>query len=258
MVHPNMATTLAIVCTDAPVTSEALQSLLSAAVDRSYNCISIEGDTSTNDMVVMLANGAAATAATAKSSSEDIPVTFHPSAPLSEQSADFIALKGVLEGFMADMAKLVVRDAEGATKFITIRIRGLASYGAAKHIASVIARSVLVKTGIYGQDPNWVGILAALGYSLIDTQFAAKGIIVPGLTSVSMVDSKNKDEICFLKRGVPAEVDGSKAKNLMAEEDIEVIVNLRDDGKEGNSEEAVYWTSDLTHDFVTMNSDVSS
>ena len=169
---------------------------------------------------------------------------------------------------MADMAKLVVRDGEGATKFITIRIRGSPSYLAAKHIASVIARSVLVKTGIYGKDPKWGGVLAALGYSLIDTQFAGQGIIIPELTYVSFVSVDEDDggtELKFLRQGLPAKVDEAMAKKIMGNEDVKVVVDLRDDDGKAlrrqnvNVEgESVYWTCDLTHDFVTINGDYVS
>lgn len=244
MIHPNMATTLGIICADAPVTPNALQNLLSTAADKSYNCISIEGDTSTNDMVAMLANGAAGGA----------EISFDESA--ASQSDDFIAFRRVLIEFMADMAKLVVRDGEGATKFITIRVRGAPSYPAAKHIASVIARSVLVKTGIYGKDPCWGGVLAALGYSLIDTEFAGRGIIIPELTSVSFVPVHGGAELKFLDKGSLSKVNEAYAKEIMEQEDVEVVINLRDDGKEERKvEEAVYWTCDLTDEFVTINGD---
>jgi glutamate N-acetyltransferase / amino-acid N-acetyltransferase len=250
MIHPNMATTLGIICTDAPVTPAALQQLLSIAADKSYNCISIDGDTSTNDMVAMLANGAAG----------GTEVEFHSSAAsqsAASQSDDFVAFQRTLIEFMADMAKLVVRDGEGASKFITIRVRGSPSYPAAKHIASVIARSVLVKTGVYGKDPNWGGVLAALGYSLVDTQFAGKGIIVPKLTSVSIVPADNGAALKFLDQGSPTKVDEARVKEAMSHEDVEVVVDLRDDGKEAGQdvEEGVYWTCDLTHEFVTINGD---
>jgi glutamate N-acetyltransferase/amino-acid N-acetyltransferase len=242
MIHPNMATTIGIICTDAPVTPIALQQLLSTAADKSYNCISIEGDTSTNDMVGMLANGAAG----------GTEIGFDPSA--ASQSDDFVALQWTLIEFMADMAKLVVRDGEGASKFITIRVRSAPSYASGKHIASVIARSVLVKTG---SNPNWVSVLAALGYSLIDTEFAGKGIIVPELTSISFVSADGSPVLKFLDKGSPAKVDEARARQLMEQEDIEVVVNLRDVGKatKHDIDEAVYWTCDLTHEFVTINGD---
>ncbi|TGO77522.1 hypothetical protein BELL_0103g00170 [Botrytis elliptica] len=244
MIHPNMATTLGIICTDAPITPPALQQLLSTAADKSYNCISIEGDTSTNDMVTMFANGAAAP--------RHSPIDFDTLA--ASQSEDFVAFQKILIEFMADLAKLVVRDGEGATKFITIRVRGAPTYPAGKHIASVIARSVLFKMGVYGKDPNPIGVLAALGYSLMDTDFAGKGIINRELTSVSFVPVDGAEELNFVKRGKLMEVDELRIKELMEKEDVEVVVDLRDDGCE-SGEEAVYWTCDITHEFVTINGD---
>ena len=198
-------------------------------------------------MVAMLANGAAG----------GTSIDFYRSA--AAQSDDFFAFQRTLIDFMADLAKLVVRDGEGATKFITIRVRGSPSYSAAKQIASVIARSVLVKTGIYGKDPSWGTVLAALGYSLIDTEFEGKNIIVPELTSVSFVPVDGGAELKFLDKGSLAKVDEAREKEVMDQEDVEVVVNLRDDAEaaEQHVEEAVYWTCDLTHEFVTMNGDFS-
>ncbi|TGO49981.1 hypothetical protein BOTNAR_0410g00070 [Botryotinia narcissicola] len=244
MIHPNMSTTLGIICTDAPIMPPALQQLLSTAADKSYNCISIEGDTSTNDMVTMFANGAVAPTHS--------PIDFDTLAV--SQSEDFVAFQKILIEFMADFAKLVVRDGEGATKFITIRVRGAPTYPAGKHIASVIARSVLFKMGVYGKDPNPIGVLAALGYSLMDTEFAGKGIINRELTSVSFVPVDGAEELNFVKRGKLMEVDELRIKELMEKEDVEVVVDLRDDGG-GKGEEAVYWTCDITHEFVTINGD---
>ncbi|KAL3421146.1 ArgJ family protein [Phlyctema vagabunda] len=249
MIHPNMATTLGIICTDASITPRALQQVLSTAADKSYNCISIEGDTSTNDMVTMFANGAAVPI-----NSNSI-IDFDPS--IAAQSEDFISFQKMLIEFMADLAKLVVRDGEGATKFITIRVRGAPNYPAGKHIASVIARSVLFKTGIYGKDPNPIGVLAALGYSLMNTEFSGQGIIQPELTSVSFVPVDGSEAISFVKKGKQVKVDEGKVKEMMQQEDVEVVVDLRDDGKKVKDveEEAVYWTCDITHEFVTINGD---
>ncbi|CAD6444154.1 dfa0be5c-e44f-403b-af95-708abb1d74cf [Sclerotinia trifoliorum] len=215
MIHLNMATTLGIICTDAPITPRALQQLLSTAADKSYNCISIEGDTSTNDMVAMLANGAAAP------NNAHFPIDFDSSA--ESQSEDLISFQRMLIEFMADLAKLVVRDGEGATKFITIRVRGAPTYPAGKHIASAIARSVLFKIGVY----------------------------------VSFMPVDGTEELNFVKKGGLVKVDEVRAKKLMEEEDVEVIVDLRDDGRKWreDDEEAVYWTCDITHEFVMINGD---
>ncbi|KAM7192054.1 Arginine biosynthesis protein ArgJ [Naviculisporaceae sp. PSN 640] len=250
MVHPNMATTLGIICTDAPVTPAVLQTALSAAADKSYNSISVDGDTSTNDMVAIFANGAPA------------PPDMVPIGHEVFDSDTYLVFKRVLEDFMVDMAKLVVRDAEGASKFITIRVRGGPPsdiqdwHGAAKRVASVIARSSLVKTAFYGKDPAvWSGIMAALGYSLLDTPFAGQGLIVPEQTSIGFVNQKTGHVQKVLDKGIPVRVDETIAKGLMRTDDVEVVVDLRDGGA-SKIEEVIFWTSDLTHDFVTINAGV--
>jgi glutamate N-acetyltransferase/amino-acid N-acetyltransferase len=137
MIHPNMATLLGIIATDAPVSSAALPSALKYAVDRSFNSITIDGDTSTNDTVALLANGAAG------------------GKEIVESTPDYEAFRTVLTDFATDLAQLVVRDGEGATKFVTIRVVESPSEEIARKIASTIARSPLVKTALYGRDANW-------------------------------------------------------------------------------------------------------
>ncbi len=137
MIHPNMATLLGIMATDAPVSPAVLPSVLKHAVDRSFNSITIDGDTSTNDTVALLANGAAG------------------GQEVVENSADHLVFSTVVTDFAAELAKLIVRDGEGATKFVTIRVVESASEEGARKIASTIARSPLVKTALYGKDANW-------------------------------------------------------------------------------------------------------
>lgn len=137
MIHPNMATLLGVITTDAPVSSAALPSLLKYAVDRSFNSITIDGDTSTNDTITLLANGAAG------------------GKEVAEGSPDYEVFRDVLTDFAAELAQLVVRDGEGATKFVTIRVVESPTEEAARKIASTIARSPLVKTALYGKDANW-------------------------------------------------------------------------------------------------------
>ena len=139
MMHPNMATMLDIVCTDAPVTPATLQQLLVIAVATSFNSISIDGDTFTSDMIALLANGAAGGVA--------INVRELP-------SPDYVALQRTLNTFLTDLAQLVVRDGEGASRFATICVRGAPSSATAQCIAASIARSVLVKTSFAGRMPN--------------------------------------------------------------------------------------------------------
>lgn len=215
MIHPNMATLLGIICTDAPIAPAPLQSLLTAAIDKSFNSISIDGDTSTNDTVALLANGAAG------------------GTPIADSAnPDYAAMQETLTTFAADLAKLVVRDGEGATKFVTIRVTNAASYTDAKRVASTIARSPLVKTALYGKDANWGRVLCATGY--------AEGVesVVPEQTSVSFMPTDGSPELKLLVRGEPEAVDEARAAQILEAEDLEILVKL----SEREGEEAVYWT----------------
>lgn len=228
MIHPNMATLLGIICTDAPVAPSALQPLLTAAVTKSFNSISIDGDTSTNDTVAILANGAAG-----------------GSEISSASSAGYLEFEKVLTDFAADLSQLVVRDGEGATKFVTIKVTNAATYPDAKKVASTIARSPLVKTALYGKDANWGRILCATGY--------AEGVdsVVPTQTSVSFVPTDGSEELKLLVKGEPEKVDEARAAQILEAEDLEILVRL----SETPGEEAVYWTCDFSHEYVTINGD---
>ncbi|KAH0548578.1 hypothetical protein GP486_007877 [Trichoglossum hirsutum] len=227
MIHPNMATLLGILCTDAPVASSALPGLLSHAVERSFNAISVDGDTSTNDTVAILANGAGG----------GPPIT----SPSSPGYAEFL---DILTKFSSSLAQLIIRDGEGATKFVTIRVTNAASFGDAKRIASTIARSPLVKTALYGKDANWGRILCATGY--------ADGVATldPSRTSVSFRPTDGSPELKLLVSGEPECVDEARAAQILEMEDLEIVVDLGVGG-----EEAVYWTCDFSHEYVTINGD---
>lgn len=230
MIHPNMATLLGIICTDAPVAPTALQSMLSNATEKSFNSISIDGDTSTNDTLALLANGAAG--------GQEIT---------SASSSGFKEMQDTLTDFAADLAKLVVRDGEGATKFVTLRIQGANSYPAAKAVASSIARSPLVKTALYGKDANWGRILCATGYTE-----GADDSIVPEQTSVSFIPTDGGSEFKLLVDGEPQNVDEQRAAQILEAEDLEIQVKLSD---RMDGEEAVFWTCDFSHEYVTINAD---
>ena len=152
MIHPNMATLLGVVCTDAAVEAAALQPLLKHSVSRSFNSISIDGDTSTNDTIAVLANGAAGGETVCAPASGSLP------------SADYELCK-LFNRLSQELSQLVVRDGEGATKFVTVRVTNSPDYESARLIASTIARSPLVKTALYGRDANWGRILCAVGYT---------------------------------------------------------------------------------------------
>ncbi|KAG8532149.1 uncharacterized protein KY384_003789 [Bacidia gigantensis] len=230
MIHPNMATLLGILSTDAPIPVDTLRTSLKSAVDSSFNAISIDGDTSTNDTVALLANGAAG-------------------GDLVNKAEDVVAFSSVLTTFAQSLSQLVVRDGEGATKFVRIRIANAEQESDAKKIASSIARSPLVKTALYGKDANWGRILCAVGY----TPDLSAGAVEMEKTSVSFVPTDGSGMLRLLLNGEPQQVDEVRAAEILAAEDLEILVDL---GKRGERlAEASYWTCDFSHEYVTINGD---
>lgn len=255
MIHPNMATLLGIICTDAPIHKTALRTLLGTAVNSSFNRITVDGDTSTNDSVALFANGMAL-----PPSPDTKPITLTNTHPkevprgvqmtgdkLAKQSEDYKAMLSVLTTFMSDLAKLIVRDGEGATKFVTVRVTGAETDKIAHRIANSIATSALVKTALYGKDANWGRILCAIGYAPGDN------IIKPNQTSVSFVPADGSEELKLLVNGEPQEVDEKRAAEILEMEDLEVLVKLSN-GDKFVGETSVY-TCDFSHEYVTINGD---
>ncbi|KAK4501727.1 hypothetical protein PRZ48_007536 [Zasmidium cellare] len=268
MIHPNMGTLLGIICTDAKIEDRSMKRLLDIAARHSFNSISIDGDTSTNDTVAFFANGAAAPP------DVDPIATPPPESQRSRWSEDTKAFISVLHDFMTDLAKLVVRDGEGATKFVTIRVRSDISQATAKRAAVSIAKSALVKTALYGKDANWGRILCAIGYAPgimpspelpevvppKTTRDQRRKQIQPSNTSVSFIPTDGSEELKLLVRGEPEEVDESRAKQILEMEDLEILVRLEDfPGDSVNEDykvyEAVMYTCDLSHEYVTINGD---
>ena len=229
MIHPNMATLLGILCTDAAIPVSVLKPLLTHAVDRSFNSISIDGDTSTNDTLALLANGAAG----------GLPLE-------SISSNDGRAMAEILTSFTQSLAQLVVRDGEGATKFVRVCVTNSPLYEDAKNIASTIARSPLVKTALYGKDANWGRILCAVGY----TQGLKEGTIVPEKTSVSFVPVDGSEVLKLLTKGEPEAVDESWAAKILEAEDLEIRIDLGGGALGDGKEEASYWFCDFSHEYV--------
>lgn len=239
MIFPNMATLLGILCTDAPISPSALSSLLSIAASKSFNCICIDGDTSTNDTVAILANGAAAP-------SPDTPPILNDS-----KDPDYVTMCRVLTEFSRRLAQLVVRDGEGATKFVEVHVHHAPTVADAKAVAATIARSPLVKTALYGKDANWGRILCAVGY----TPQLSPGAVVPDRTNVSFVPAENsasreEGPLRLLVRGQPEAVDEERAARLLQDEDLKIDVDLGT-----GSQEARYWFCDFSHEYVTINGD---
>lgn len=231
MIHPNMATLLGVIATDAAVEPDLLPPLLRSAVDASFNSITIDGDTSTNDTVALLANGAAG----------GTTIT-------DPNGADHAAFAAVLRDFATRLAQLIVRDGEGATKFVTVRVVDAASEAAARKVASTIARSPLVKTALYGRDANWGRVLCATGYALASEPGAEPGAIdavVPERTNVSFVPADGSEVLRLLVNGEPETVDEARAAEILGFEDLEILVSL------GTGEAAAtYWTCDYSHEYM--------
>ncbi|MCJ1339390.1 hypothetical protein MMC09_004679 [Bachmanniomyces sp. S44760] len=243
MIHPNMATLLGILATDAPIAPKTLQETLGHAMEGSFNSISIDGDTSTNDTVAILANGAAAPSRLTQ------PVN-------SIDSPDGRQFLDVLTAFTQDLSSLVVRDGEGATKFVKIKVTNAFSKPDAKNIASTIARSPLVKTALYGKDANWGRILCAVGYTpnvderTVDPKTTSMAIrAVSGSGALNAKDSES-GYMDMLIDGEPENVDEERAAKILAEEDLEIRVDLGT-----GIEEASYWFCDFSHEYVTINGD---
>lgn len=228
MIHPNMATLLGFFVTDAAVSAPALKSILKYATDRSFNSISVDGDTSTNDTIAALANGAAG------------------GAVIEEGSEGYEVLKEAITSFAEELAQLVVRDGEGATKFVTIYVEDALTYADAHKVASTISTSPLVKTALYGKDANWGRILCATGYAGVPVE--------PYKTNVSFVPTDGTPELKLLVNGEPENVDEERASEILAVEDVVIRVSLGT----GGGQSAKFWTCDLSHEYVTINGDYRS
>jgi len=219
MIMPNMATMLAFIVTDAAVEPALLQQLFRDAVDCSFNSITIDGDTSTNDTALLMANGAAGN-----------PV-------ITAGTADADAFAAILNDVLLELAKQIVRDGEGATKFVAITVKGAASYADAKKAAMAVANSSLVKTAFFGQDANWGRIFAAVGYSGAKVKQLRAELF---FDDVQMVQGG-------LFTGGDAEARGTE---VLKKKEFTVTVDLH-----LGSDCATVYTSDLSYDYVKINAD---
>lgn len=222
MIHPNMATTLNFITTDCSISSNLLQEALSEIVKITYNCLSIDGDTSTNDMVSLMANGMA----------DNKEITSH--------GADFDTFKSALYEVMANLTRMLAKDGEGATKLIECITSGAKDKDTAITVAKSVVCSSLFKAAIFGEDANWGRILCAVGYAQADFD----------INKVD-VDLKSKNGIISVcKNGSGIEFSEEKASEILSADEIYVLINLND----GN-ESATAWGCDLTYDYVKINGD---
>jgi glutamate N-acetyltransferase/amino-acid N-acetyltransferase len=221
MIAPNMATMLAFVTTDARISQPLLSKALKAATNRSFNRITVDGDMSTNDQVLVLANGLAKNQA------------------LGEDSEEYHLFSAALEYVLIKLAKMIARDGEGATKLIEVLVKGARSEEEAVQAADAVANSNLVKTAIHGADANWGRVLAAVGYSGI--------VFNPDEVEISFND------LPILKRNYDIVLDEERARQTLSQDTVVISIDLNQ-----GSEAARFWTCDLTKEYVHINASYRS
>ena len=220
MIRPDMATMLAFIATDARVDSDWLQACLSAAVHDSFNSITVDGDTSTNDACVLIATGASGCEA------------------LSDAHKEKDKFVSTLNDICQELAQAIVRDAEGASKFVTVRVDAASDIAEAREVAYTIAHSPLVKTALFASDPNWGRILAAVGRA---------GVAGLDIDTIKIY----LDDVCIVSEGGrDADYTEEAGQQVMSQDEIMIRVVLN-----RGQDSATIWTSDLSHDYVTINSE---
>lgn len=216
MIRPNMATMLCYITTDIAIDQALLQKAVSGCVEKSFNMISVDGDMSTNDMVIVLANGEA------------------NNAKITEENADYQIFFDKLMMLCTELAKQIAADGEGASKFLTINVKGAKSFADAKTVGMAIANSPLVKTAFFGEDPNWGRVICAVGYSGAN--------MVPEKTVVKF------GGITIFANGTGATYDEKALAHVMKEKDIVIDIELN-----MGQEDATVWSCDLSYEYVKIN-----
>lgn len=216
MIQPNMATMLCFITTDAAIDQKLLQAALSEVVEVTFNMISIDGDMSTNDMVVVLANGEAGNAI------------------ITEKGKDYEIFRDTLKELCTGLSQRIAADGEGATKFLTIHVTGAKSFADAKQVGMSIGKSPLVKTAFFGEDPNWGRVICAVGYAGVPME--------PEKTVVKF------GGIPVYDKGVGATFDEKELRKVMEEHDVVIDVEMG----LGNAE-ATIWSCDFSYEYVKIN-----
>ena len=222
MIHPNMATMLVFITTDVAISSTMLQKALSSDIANTFNMISIDGDTSTNDMVAVLANGLA------------------ENAEITEDSEDFKEFMKALNTVTVHLCRMIAADGEGATKLLECKVSGAKDEKTAKTVAKSVICSSLLKAAMFGADANWGRVLCAIGYSGAEVD----------VLKVDVSFSSKKGEIAVCKNGAGVDFSEEKAKEILLEDEIEILVGLN-----SGDASATAWGCDLTYDYVKINGD---
>ena len=222
MIHPNMATMLVFLTTDAAISSELLQKALSTDVQSTFNMVSVDGDTSTNDMVVILANGKAG------------------NAPVVEEGEDFACFMKALNTVTMALCRMLAGDGEGATRLLECRVEGAANVACARTVAKAVICSSLVKAAMFGADANWGRVLCAIGYS--------GAAVDVNKVDVAFASAAGRVEVCKAGAGIPFSEE--TAKQVLLEKEVEIQVALHT-----GEAESTAWGCDLTYDYVKINGD---
>ena len=222
MIHPNMATMLVFITTDAAISGDMLAKALSSDIKNTFNMVSVDGDTSTNDMVAVMANGMAG------------------NAEITSEGADFDTFMQALNTVTVYLCRMIAADGEGATKLLECTIKGAKTEAIAKTVAKSIICSSLVKAAMFGSDANWGRVLCAIGYSGADVD----------VTKVDVSFVSAAGEILVCKDGAGVEFSEELAKKILLEKEIGISVSLND-----GEQNAVAWGCDLTYDYVKINGD---
>ena len=225
MIHPNMATMLVFITTDAAISHEMLQKALSTDIQKSFNMLSVDGDTSTNDMVTILANGLAG------------------NPEITEEGEDFRIFMEALNTVTVHLCRMIAGDGEGATKLLECVCTGAKTEKDAKTAARGVICSSLLKAAMFGADANWGRVLCAIGYSGANVDVSK--------VDVSFRSPKGEIEVCRNGAGIPFSEE--KAKEILLEKEIEILIGFNDG--EGS---ATAWGCDLTYDYVKINGDYRS
>lgn len=222
MIHPNMATMLVFITSDVSISSDMLKKALSSDIQNTFNMISVDGDTSTNDMVTVLANGMAG--------NEEI----------TEEGEDFCEFMKALNSVTVCLCKKIAADGEGATKMLECKVTGGTNLAQAKTVAKSVVCSSLLKAAMFGADANWGRVLCAVGYSgaKVDTD------------KIDVHFKSNAGEILVCKNGAGVDFSEDNAKEILSQTEIEILVNLN-----SGTAESTAWGCDLTYDYVKINGD---
>ena len=225
MIHPNMATTLNFITTDCAVSAPMLQKALSEIVKITYNCLSVDGDQSTNDTCMLMSNGLAG------------------NAEISAEGAEFDTFKAALYQVMANLTRMLAKDGEGATKLLTCICKGSPDLDTAIIVAKSVIRSPLFKCAMFGADANWGRVLCAIGYA--EAEF--------DINKVDVDLGSKVGRIAVCRNGAGVDFSEDEAKKILTEDEIEIYIELN----QGNAQ-ATAWGCDLTYDYVKINGDYRS